>query len=367
MKTNDFLVYTFEDDSASPPSTYVAEIISLDPASGFFTCRQVDTGKQFTFQYLKNASGPWQGEDESGTSYSIVTHDAYAAGNVDPSPQGVALVTFSDNQRYLCNVDSVSPTIDVVFLHQPYPQLSFDTNNTVTKSDWDAYPTGTGILSIAGCALDNETPESTSTTPTETSAPVRPYTVESWGPLVTKLAGDIPVAFVQAWNTKESGGNPCAFGSANAQGPDGNPLEMGLGQLYNPDDFQALGIDAGSWRAYCEAGTQNVTRDLTADECTSQVTGLVGLINRCRTAARKYNPGWSESSADFWRLVKLNHALPGLLQGMTAVTKQLGRAPNDWAEFRATVVTVTLDSETMKYSSNFDKELDNAETTGGAV
>jgi|ERR1017187_1032194 hypothetical protein len=367
MKTNDFLVYTFEDDSASPPNTYVAEIVSLDPVAGFFTCRQVDTGKQFIFQYLKNASGPWQGEDDSGASFVIVTHDIYAAGNLDPAPQDVALVTFADNKRYLCDVESVSPTIDVVFLHQPYSRVSFDTSNTVTKSDWDAYPEGTGLLSITGCVLDNETPEDTSAATVESGTPVRPYNVESWGPLIAKLAGDIPVAFVQAWNTKESGGNPCAFGSANAHGPDGNPREMGLGQLYNPDDFQALGIDAASWRAYCAAGTQTVTRDLTADECTSQVTGLVGLINRCRTAARKYNPGWSESSADFWRLVKLNHALPGLLQGMTAVTTQLGRPPNDWAEFRATVVTVTLDANTMAYSSDFGKELDNAETTGGVV
>jgi hypothetical protein len=367
MKTNDFVVYTLADDSASPPNTYVAEIVSLDPGTGFFTCRQVGTGKQFTFQYLKSASGPWDGEDDAGASYTMATHDAYAAASVDPSPQGVALVTFADNKSYLCNVESVSPTIDVVFLHQPYSHVSFDLNNTVTKSDWDAYPEGTAILSIAGCVLDNETPESTPTAPAPSDTPVRPYDVESWRGLVTKLAGDIPVAFVQAWNTKESGGNPCAFGSANAKGPDGNPLEMGLGQLYNPDDFDALGIDAGSWRTYCEAGTQNVTRDLTADECTSQVKGLIGLINRCRTAARKFNPGWSETSADFWRLVKLNHALPGLLQGMTAVTKQLGRAPNDWAEFRATVVTVTLDTETMKYSSEFDKELDNAETTGGAI
>jgi hypothetical protein len=142
---------------------------------------------------------------------------------------------------------------------------------------------------------------------------------------------------------------------------------MGLGQLYNPDDFQALSIDAGSWRAYCQAGTQTVTRDLTLDECTSQVNGLIGLIKRCRTVARKYNPGWSESSADFWSLVKLQHALPGLLRGMAAVTASLGRGPNDWAEFRATVVTVTLDANTMKYSSNFAKELDNAETTGAVV
>jgi hypothetical protein len=191
--------------------------------------------------------------------------------------------------------------------------------------------------------------------------------VQSWLPLVSRLAGDIPVAFVQAWNTRESGGNPCAFGNANATGPDGNPREMGLGQLYNPDDFKALGINATSWRSYCQAGTQTVTRNLTSDECTSQVNGLLGLIKRCRTAARQCNPGWSETSADFWRLVKLNHALPGLLHGMTTVTSKLGRKPKDWSEFRATVVTVTLDANTMKYSSDFAKELDNAEKTGGVV
>jgi hypothetical protein len=40
---------------------------------------------------------------------------------------------------------------------------------------------------------------------------------------------------------------------------------------------------------------------------------------------------------------------------------------SDWAEFRATVVNVTLDANTMKYSSDFAKEPDNAETTGAVV
>ena len=199
------------------------------------------------------------------------------------------------------------------------------------------------------------------------SAATRPYSVASWLALVTALAGDIPVAFAQKWNAMESGGNPCATGAPGAMGPDGNPREMGIGQLYNPDNFQALGIDGGSWRAYCEGDTQTVTRDLTMEESKSQVNGMLGLIRRCRTAARAHNPGWSESSADFWSLVKLQHALPGLLVGMTAVTASLGRAPANWAEFRATVVSVTLDAKTMTYASEFARALDNAQAAGAAV
>ncbi len=181
-------------------------------------------------------------------------------------------------------------------------------------------------------------------------------------------AEGVPYAFAKAWMAKESGGNPCAFGSAKAFGPDGNPREMGLGQLYNPDDFDALGIDSAGYRAYCTVGTQTQSRSLTPDEESEQVRGLIGIITRCRTAARKYNPGdWSEDSADFWRLVKLNHALPGLLHGQSQVTAYLGRPAASWAEFRETVGQVQLDHGTMVYSDSFDKLLNNAESTGGVV
>jgi hypothetical protein len=151
MKIDDFLLYTFE----GSPNTYVAQITSIDPVAAFFSCRQLDTGQQFTFQFSYNTSGPWQGADDQGADHVIDTHDIYTAGAVDPSPQGVALVTFADGGRYLCAVENISPEIDVTFYQPPYPRLSFD-SNTITKSDWDANPEGGQIVSIEGYVLNNE-------------------------------------------------------------------------------------------------------------------------------------------------------------------------------------------------------------------
>ena len=155
MKTGDFLLYTFEGDTANPPNTYVAAILTVDPGNAFFTCRQVDSGQQFTFQFSYNTSGPWQGQDEQGGDHSIDTHDIYTAAGTDPAPQEAALVTFADNNHYLCAVESVSPGIDVVFYQPPYPKLSF-ADNAITESNWDAYPTGAQILSIERYVLAND-------------------------------------------------------------------------------------------------------------------------------------------------------------------------------------------------------------------
>lgn len=151
MKINNFLLYTFE----GSPNTYVAEITSIDPVAAFFSCRQLDNGQQFTFQFSYNTSGPWQGQDDQGADHVIDTHDIYTAGGTDPAAQGVALVTFGDSSRYLCSVENISPEIDVAFYQPPYPRLSFD-GDTVTKSDWDSYPAGGQITSIEGYVLDNE-------------------------------------------------------------------------------------------------------------------------------------------------------------------------------------------------------------------
>jgi N-acetylmuramoyl-L-alanine amidase-like protein len=161
MKINDFLLYTFDGDTTAPPPTYVAEITSIDAASSFFSCRQVDTGQRFTFQYSTNTSGPWQGSDDQGADYAIDTHDIYTAGAVDPSPGGVALITFDDGRRYLCAVETVAPQLEVVFYHRPYNRLAFD-GNTITRSDWDAYPEGGQVSAIEGYVLDNDlTPAAT--------------------------------------------------------------------------------------------------------------------------------------------------------------------------------------------------------------
>ena len=155
MNIGEYLICTFEGDTAEPANTFVAEIISIDPANEFFTCHLVDTGQEFTFQFSLTTSGPWDGTDEDGNSYVINTHDIYTPQAIDPSPETVALVSFEDNKRYLCYVENISPTIDVIFYHQPYSRLSIDID-TITKSEWAAYKVGSKIISIEGCSLDNE-------------------------------------------------------------------------------------------------------------------------------------------------------------------------------------------------------------------
>ena len=171
MKVKDFLFYTLEGDSASPPTTYIAEITAFDPGGNAFQFREIDTGEEFQFQLPADVTGPWEGQNGQGEACTLVTHDLYTAGAVDPSPQGIALVTFADNQHYLCSVESVSPTIDVVFYPSPSHRLSFD-NDAITASDWDSYPVGDQILSIEGYILD--------TSLAQPPAPSAPFTDGWW-------------------------------------------------------------------------------------------------------------------------------------------------------------------------------------------
>lgn len=196
--------------------------------------------------------------------------------------------------------------------------------------------------------------------------------VESWRiwcmPL--SVATDTPIEFVLAWIQKESAGNPCAWGTANAKGPDGHPREQGLAQLYNPDDMKRFNIPSGAFRVYCVPGTQKQSRALTAEESAAQVKAVYQLIgwhrSKAEEALRKNGARWS--AKDYWRAVKLDHALPGLVrQGLARVTASLGRAPKDWYEFRAAIAKVKLDPGTERYRSAFTRLLDNAEKTGGVV
>lgn len=202
--------------------------------------------------------------------------------------------------------------------------------------------------------------------------PIQEYTPSVWEPLVRALiAKDFPridPRIALKWLAMESGGNPCSFGRPGDQGPDGEPREIGLGQIYNPDDFQALGLSAfgllpGSFRAYCVANTQLRSRSLTGKEMEDQVrfTLLAKIAQGMDTADRivaKYHLPWAK--LDYWKLVKVTHALPAILnQGLPAVVKKLGRAPKNWAEFRQVLG--------MEQSPGWVKGLNNAEKLSQAV
>jgi hypothetical protein len=168
--------------------------------------------------------------------------------------------------------------------------------------------------------------------------------LNAWLPLVESIIARefprIPVRYAMRWMEIESGGNPCSFGSPKDLGPDGNPREMGLGQLYNPDDFTALGLEPARFRAYCVPGTQTPSRALTEEERAEQVRdALLRKIQECvervdRVVAA-YTLPWSTDSFDFWALVKARHALPAIIgRGIPSVVQVLGRPPSNWTEFR---------------------------------
>lgn len=164
---------------------------------------------------------------------------------------------------------------------------------------------------------------------------VVPPRVEQWATYLAPgcLAHGIQLPYALRWIEIESGGNPCACGYPAARGPDGHPRELGIAQLYNPDDLRRLGVTGAQLRAYCVPGSDHpvkfkgkvvrgfssvLSRQLTTEEMQDQADATIKLIVHCMlTAARdlaKVNAGaaWSLSRRNYWALVKLQHALPGL-------------------------------------------------------
>lgn len=229
---------------------------------------------------------------------------------------------------------------------------------------WWMIPTGiAGLLALL--TGKKKTPE---------ASPVKMnMTAETWRPVVMALVipKRINLDFCIAWIAKESGGNPCAWGSANAKGPDGHPREQGIGQLYNPDDFTRFKIPSGSLRVYCVPGSQKCSRKLTSDEILDQAKWLIELIAYCRERAGKISADnhlqWS--GKDMYKLIKLWHGLPGLVSGVSRFTKQVGRPPSDWQEYKNLVMSgeVKLDSGTEKYREIFGKIFANAESVAGVL
>lgn len=205
-----------------------------------------------------------------------------------------------------------------------------------------------------------------------TPPPIPKYDVAFWEVYLEPFCAEHSVSrtYAAKWLEVESGGNPCAVGNLNAKGPDGNPLEMGIAQFYNPDDLGRLKLSGNELRAYCKPGTQSVSRALTDGECKDQAEAAVKLIVQCRDSAEKdlAKVGASWGERDLAALTKLQHGLPGLSRaGLPVVTKQLGRPPATWKEYRLTMTSVKLDPGTERYRSSYAKIFDNAEKTASVV
>jgi hypothetical protein len=168
--------------------------------------------------------------------------------------------------------------------------------------------------------------------PTLSPAPKRPYGVESWRPLVTEMAGDIPVEVLLRWIKHESGGNPCSTGAPAKTG--GGSIENGIFQLYSPDDDH-IATPAQLHGSFCSG--QTCTRDLTLDEARIQVASGIAYVRICRDRARaqlkQAGVTWDEAGTDFWSLVKMQHNLPSVPKQYIPKLR-----PSSWSEFKQGVL-----------------------------
>jgi hypothetical protein len=193
---------------------------------------------------------------------------------------------------------------------------------------------------------------------TQSPAPKRPYGVESWRPLVTEMAGDIPVEVLLRWIKRESRGNPCAAGAPAKTG--GGSIENGIFQLYSPDDDH-FATPAQLHGSFCSGPT--CIRDLTPEEARIQVASGIASLNSLRNLARAHLKGagvaWEEVGSDFWSLVKMEHNVPVVCRDYLKTLR-----PTSWSEFKAGV----LKDPPKQYSGKIDGILSLAEDIGvGAV
>lgn len=207
-------------------------------------------------------------------------------------------------------------------------------------------------------ATGDEPGGQTSAPPTQSPAPKRPYEVESWRPLVTEMAGDIPVEVLLRWIKRESGGNPCATGAPASSG--GGSIENGIFQLYSPD-ADRFATPAQLHGSFCSG--QTCIRDLTLEEARIQVASGIASVDSLRNLARAHLKGagvvWEEVGSDFWSLVKMEHNVPVVCRDYLKSVR-----PTSWSEFKAGV----LKNPPQKYSRTIDGILSLAEDIGaGAV
>lgn len=204
--------------------------------------------------------------------------------------------------------------------------------------------------------------------------------VKHWAPYVRPAAqaNGIDPGVAMAWLAVESGGNICAVGERTARGPDGAPKEVGLFQLYNPDDFKALKAKATDLRAYCvkplpgQPDPMRISRNPTSEEIAHHIALGIGLIHKCMSTAAHYLGAagitWRSTDPDFWRAVKLVHALPVIVShGFEQVTQHLGHPPATWNEFRSTYAQLNPRARynpSISHQDGYWRALENAERTG---
>jgi hypothetical protein len=205
------------------------------------------------------------------------------------------------------------------------------------------------------------------------------------GPLFRIDVGQYVQAAI-AWTRIESDGNICAVGNKYVTVPPGGaPREIGLVQIYNPDDFKELGVDPLELVAYCvrpapgQKNPQKLAHELTPEQIGRHVTVSLEFIKNKYLYAGRYLAAsrvpWPATSVDYWRMTKAAHGLPVLVSaGIAQVTKRLGRPPTSWREYRSTyeLINPRAKFSQAKHDAGEDQDgyfraLENAEWTGQQI
>lgn len=153
--------------------------------------------------------------------------------------------------------------------------------------------------------------------------------VEKWRALASQYAADAPTDFMLDWMSKESGGNRCNLTTSAGFN------EVGLFQL-DAGNAAMAGVDLGTLRNGCTGQTDTSGTD---DDQTLAVSSGVDYVKALKalTHQRLTNAGadWDESTADFWSIVRLQHAAGtgAMANWLAAATANLGRGPANWSEF----------------------------------
>jgi hypothetical protein len=152
-----------------------------------------------------------------------------------------------------------------------------------------------------------------------------PAKVERWRAPLQAAGGSIPVEFMLAWIEHESGGRAAL--------PVSSIGERGIFQIH-PSEAEKIGLSASEFTA--------LTSDAAVSENVAAGVKLVKYyMTQANTLLSKVGASWAPGS--FWTLVKLFHGAPAVAkEGVVAVTKYLGRAPQDWAEFYRSLPNVVL-------------------------
>lgn len=153
--------------------------------------------------------------------------------------------------------------------------------------------------------------------------------VEQWRDLASQYAADAPIDFMLDWMSKESGGNRCNLTTSVGFN------EVGLFQL-DAGNAAMGGVDLGTLRNGCTGQTDTSG---TSDDLTLAVSSGVAYIKALKALTHQQliagGTDWDESTADFWSLVRLQHArgTGGVATWLAAANANLGRGPVNWAEF----------------------------------